>query len=59
MAVKRIMIVDDSLSVRQMVKATLEEGGYETSEAKDGEEALERFRSAPVDLVITDLNMPR
>lgn len=59
MAIKKILVVDDSLSVRQMVRTTLEEGGYETTEARDGEEAIERFRSSPADLVITDLTMPR
>ena len=56
---KKILVVDDSLSVRQMVTGTLEGGGYEVSEAKDGAEALEQFRQDPVDLVITDLNMPK
>lgn len=56
---KKILVVDDSLSVRQLVSGTLEEGGYEVRDAKDGAEALEKFRRDPVDLVITDLNMPK
>lgn len=56
---KRIMIVDDSLSVRQLVADTLQEGGYQVVQARDGEEALALFRENPTDLVITDLNMPK
>lgn len=56
---KRIMTVDDSLSMRQMVRATLERAGYEVVEASDGVDALSYAREHPVDLVITDVNMPR
>ena len=54
-----IMTVDDSTSMRQMVKATLLSAGYDVVEASDGQEALEYARENPVDLVITDVNMPR
>ena len=54
-----IMTVDDSTSMRQMVKATLLSAGYDVVEAADGQEALEYARDNPVDLVITDVNMPR
>jgi two-component system chemotaxis response regulator CheY len=54
-----IMTVDDSTSMRQMVKATLLSAGYQVVEAADGQEALEYARENPVDLVITDVNMPR
>jgi two-component system chemotaxis response regulator CheY len=53
------MTVDDSTSMRQMVKATLLSAGYDVVEASDGQEALEYARENPVDLVITDVNMPR
>src|SRR3990170_891020 len=56
---RTIMTVDDSNSMRQMVKATLQSAGYEVVEAIDGEEALEYARESNVDLVITDVNMPR
>lgn len=56
---KRIMTVDDSASVRQMVSFTLKNAGYDVLEAADGQEALELFQKEPVDMVITDLNMPR
>jgi two-component system chemotaxis response regulator CheY len=54
-----IMTVDDSASMRQMVKATLQSAGYRVVEATDGQEALDYARDNVVDLVITDVNMPR
>ncbi|MEO5364841.1 MAG: response regulator [Magnetococcus sp. WYHC-3] len=55
---QKIMTVDDSSSVRQMVALTLKGAGYEVSEAVDGKDALEKLKKATVDAVITDLNMP-
>jgi two-component system chemotaxis response regulator CheY len=54
---KRIMTVDDSASVRQMVAFTLKKEGYDVVEASDGKDALSKL-SGTVDMVITDLNMP-
>ena len=54
---KVILTVDDSASVRQMVKFTLSQAGYGVLEAVDGADALARL-TQPVNLVITDLNMP-
>lgn len=54
---KRIMTVDDSSSVRQMVGFTLKDAGYEVVEAVDGKDALSKL-SGTVDMIITDLNMP-
>jgi two-component system, chemotaxis family, chemotaxis protein CheY len=56
---RMVLTVDDSTSMRQMVKATLLSAGYDVVEAADGQEALEYARENPVDLVITDVNMPR
>lgn len=58
MAKKKVLSVDDSESVRQMVTFALETAGYEVVGAADGRKALERLKTGPVDLVITDLNMP-
>jgi len=55
---KRIMTVDDSATIRQMVALTLRDAGYEVVEAVDGCDALERLAQTPVDMLITDLNMP-
>src|SRR5450631_439140 len=54
---KVILTVDDSASVRQMVKFTLSDAGYSVIEAVDGKDALVKL-TTPVNLVITDLNMP-
>ena len=54
-----IMTVDDSASMREMVRATLQSAGYEVVEAVDGQEALDYARENACDLVITDVNMPR
>jgi two-component system, chemotaxis family, chemotaxis protein CheY len=56
---RTIMTVDDSTSMRQMVKATLQSAGYGVVEAADGQEALDYARENSVDLVISDVNMPR
>jgi two-component system chemotaxis response regulator CheY len=54
-----ILAVDDSASMRQMVNFTLKGAGYEVVQAIDGVEALEYARQHSVDLVLTDVNMPR
>jgi two-component system chemotaxis response regulator CheY len=55
---KTILSVDDSASIRQMVKLTLAGAGYAVVQANDGAEGLAKAHEAVVDLVITDLNMP-
>jgi two-component system, chemotaxis family, chemotaxis protein CheY len=53
------LIVDDSVSMRQMVAFTLTRAGFQILEAGNGAEALTRLeQSQRVDLIITDLNMP-
>jgi two-component system chemotaxis response regulator CheY len=56
---KVIMTVDDSASVRQMVSFTLKQAGYEVVEAEDGQDALDKLDTSPVNMLITDLNMPK
>lgn len=55
---KKILTVDDSASVRQMVTFTLKGAGYEVVESIDGKDALGKIKGAGVKMVITDLNMP-
>ena len=55
---KIIATVDDSASIRQMVKFTLTSAGYEVLEAVDGQDALVKLGGQRVSLVLTDLNMP-
>jgi two-component system chemotaxis response regulator CheY len=56
---KTILSVDDSASVRQMVKLALGAAGYGVVEAVDGRDGLDKAKSHSIDLVLTDLNMPR
>lgn len=55
---KKILIVDDSASMRGMEKFTLANAGYEIVEAVDGKDALVKLAGTKVDMVLTDLNMP-
>jgi len=52
------LIVDDSVTMRQMVSFTLKEAGYTVLEGENGEDALKKLGASSVDIVITDLNMP-
>ncbi len=56
---KTILAVDDSGSLRQMVVYSLKAAGYQVVEAFDGQDGLEKAKSQPFDLVLTDQNMPR
>ncbi len=55
---KRVITVDDSKTMREMVGFTLKGAGYEVVEAEDGVRALAVLAGTKVDLVITDINMP-
>lgn len=55
---KTILTVDDSASVRQMVKFTLQAAGYGVLEATDGNDALTKLNGGSVQMILTDLNMP-
>jgi DNA-binding response OmpR family regulator len=54
-----ILLVDDEESIQKLLTYPLEREGYRVVQARDGEEALERFVEAPVDLVVLDLMLPR
>jgi two-component system chemotaxis response regulator CheY len=54
----KILAVDDSASMRQMVAFTLKGAGHDVVEAADGVEALNKAKTQSFDLVITDVNMP-
>lgn len=56
---KRILLVEDSITTRLLLKNILETADYEVKAAVDGVEALEVLRSQPVDLLLTDVEMPR
>ena len=57
---KKILIVDDSQSVRTIARIALRERGYDVLEAANGQEALDKLRASErVHLVISDVNMPK
>jgi len=55
---RKIVAVDDSQTMRDMVSFTLKKAGYDVEEAVDGQQALNALKGKAVDLVITDINMP-
>jgi two-component system chemotaxis response regulator CheY len=55
---KKIMIVDDSASIRKVVRLTLESKGFDVIDATDGVDALKKLNGVKIHLLITDVNMP-
>ena len=55
---KKVLAVDDSKTMRDMVNFTLSGAGFEVIEAEDGVQALKKLGNSTVDLIITDVNMP-
>ncbi len=58
MTMKRVLIVDDSPTVRKFIGYVLRRRDYVTEEAEDGMDAMEKLSNYEIDLVIVDLNMP-
>ncbi|MFP4282373.1 MAG: response regulator [Opitutales bacterium] len=55
----KILAVDDAITMRKMVAFALRNAGHEVIEAHDGVEGLQKLSANAVDLIITDVNMPR
>jgi two-component system phosphate regulon response regulator PhoB len=55
---KRILIVDDEVSLRALVRVNLEVDGLEVSEAVDGIEAMNMLKESQPDLILLDIMMP-
>ncbi len=56
---KKILILDDTQSMRSLLSMTLKQSGYSVIEAVDGIDGLEKLKENPdIDLIFTDLNMP-
>lgn len=55
----RVLAIDDSRTIRDLVRRTLERAGLSCTTACDGVEGMERFRELRPDVVVTDVNMPR
>ena len=54
----RVLLIEDDDLVRATLRDALESNGYEVATATNGLDGLERFRSAPADVVVTDILMP-
>jgi two-component system KDP operon response regulator KdpE len=54
----RILVVDDEPQIRRVMRVTLSEKGYVITDARSGEEALEKLRAERQDLILLDMNMP-
>lgn len=55
---KRLLVADDSLTTRALIKSILEDAGYLVEAARDGGEALRMLSEQPYDLVVSDVQMP-
>lgn len=58
MPAKKILAVDDSISIRKSISFILGQENYEVTEAEDGADGLKKAKSDKFGLVITDINMP-
>lgn len=56
---KRVLAVDDSKTMRDMIAFALRNAGFQVEAVEDGEAALGKLATASFDLIITDLNMPK
>src|SRR3972149_3281403 len=57
--VGKVLVVDDEDTLRLTIKTRLSAGGFETDAAVDGEDAIEKLKQTPFDVVLLDINMPR
>jgi len=55
---KTVMIVDDSISIRQVIGLTLRGAGYDVIEGCNGKDALAKLERQKVNLIVSDVNMP-
>jgi two-component system chemotaxis response regulator CheY len=56
---KKVLTVDDSRTIRNMLLVTLNNAGFDTVQAEDGVEGLEVLEESSPDVIVTDINMPR
>ena len=55
---RRVLVVDDDRALRHAVTALLQDAGYQTEQAGDGPEALDKLRQHPIDLMLLDIGLP-
>ena len=58
MKISRILIVDDEPQARRVLRVALAAQGFEVNDARSGEEALEKLREEPLDVILLDLKIP-
>ncbi|MCX6817398.1 MAG: response regulator [Candidatus Aenigmarchaeota archaeon] len=58
MTKKKILVVDDEESLRELVSAVLEHEGYDVATASDGEDCLNKLKTMSPDLILLDMMMP-
>lgn len=56
---RKILVVDDESSIRCLLSDVLTSRGFEVTQARDGQESLEKMEVTDFDLIISDVNMPR
>jgi two-component system chemotaxis response regulator CheY len=54
-----ILTIDDSRTIRDLLKATLQGAGYNVVQAVDGQDGLDQLSAASPQVIVTDINMPR
>lgn len=59
MSTRTILVVDDSPSMRSLMRLTMEQAGFRVLEAQDGQEAIDRLSEASPAAIVCDLTMPR
>src|SRR5437763_185708 len=55
---RKVLVVDDSQTMRDLLSLTLKEAGFQVVEGGNGKEGLDRLGAGKVDLIISDVNMP-
>ena len=55
----KVLAIDDSRTIREMLRSTLTQGGFDVYVAEDGVDGMEKLPEVMPDVVITDINMPR
>lgn len=55
----RVLAVDDSFTMRELLRYVLTEAGFDVETAEDGQAAVEMLPEAAPDVIVTDINMPR
>jgi len=59
MAGERILLIEDESRIREMVKEYLENEGFEITEAVDGADAIDKFKSSEFDMLVLDVMLPK